>query len=598
MNRSKQMAIAVVALALACGSTMVSSAHAAGEKDFTAGLALYKSKDYLGAYVKWRNSADAGNAGATFNIGFLLEKGFGVKKDDVASVRWYRKAADLGNVQAMYVMGLRYAAGRGIKEDQAEAVRWYRKAADLGNMWAMNNLAVRYANGKGIEKDEAEAVRLYLKAAEKGNAVSMFNMGVRYENGRGVTKDKDQATKWYKKALAGGHTKAKAALDRLSGKLKPKPAPKITPKTTTRPTKPKRNLSPGPILGEIRIVGFNFAPRGWAFCDGQILPINQNQSLFSILGTTYGGDGRTSFGLPDLRGRSPVNVGGLGNQKIRHGQKLGALQVEPAKGQTGVVTNPTHGLRYVIALQGLFPSRTKSNVGGRFTGEIIMFAGNFSPNGWAACDGKKLAVADYKALYQAIGKTYGGDDKQFSLPDLRGRVMVHAGRGPGLVAAKIGEKGGGKKVTRHKTSPNPVTTAAYLGIHHVIVQDGVDPAGNGGGVEQFVGEVRILAGKSTPRGWAACDGQLLAVSQNDALFSLFGTLYGGDGRSTFGLPGLRGRSPVHCGQGPGLSVTMQGSKQGGNSVTVTTDDNKSTTLQPTLVTRYIVGLVGIYPSRN
>jgi len=64
-----------------------------------------------------------------------------------------------------------------------------------------------------------------------------------------------------------------------------------------------------PFLAEIRIVGFNFAPRGWAFCDGQILPINQNQSLYSLLGTTYGGDGRTSFALPDLRSRTPIHKG-------------------------------------------------------------------------------------------------------------------------------------------------------------------------------------------------------------------------------------------------------------------------------------------------
>ena len=68
---------------------------------------------------------------------------------------------------------------------------------------------------------------------------------------------------------------------------------------------------PDPFLGEIAIFGFNFAPRGWAFCDGQILPINQNQSLYSLIGTTYGGDGRTSFALPDLRGRTPVHFGGL-----------------------------------------------------------------------------------------------------------------------------------------------------------------------------------------------------------------------------------------------------------------------------------------------
>ena len=64
-----------------------------------------------------------------------------------------------------------------------------------------------------------------------------------------------------------------------------------------------------PFLGEIRIYGFNFAPRSWAACDGQLLPINQNQSLFSLLGTTYGGDGRTTFALPDLRGRAPMHEG-------------------------------------------------------------------------------------------------------------------------------------------------------------------------------------------------------------------------------------------------------------------------------------------------
>lgn len=79
-----------------------------------------------------------------------------------------------------------------------------------------------------------------------------------------------------------------------------------------------------PFLAEVRIVGFNFAPRGWAFCDGQILPINQNQSLYSLLGTTYGGDGRTSFALPDMRGRTPIHVGrSEGGSEHREGQKSG-----------------------------------------------------------------------------------------------------------------------------------------------------------------------------------------------------------------------------------------------------------------------------------
>ena len=64
-----------------------------------------------------------------------------------------------------------------------------------------------------------------------------------------------------------------------------------------------------PFLGEVRLMSFGFAPKGWALCNGQFLPINQNQALFSILGTTYGGNGQTTFALPDLRSRTPIHVG-------------------------------------------------------------------------------------------------------------------------------------------------------------------------------------------------------------------------------------------------------------------------------------------------
>ncbi len=87
--------------------------------------------------------------------------------------------------------------------------------------------------------------------------------------------------------------------------------------------------------------------------------------------------------------------------------------------------------------------------------------------------------------------------------------------------------------------------------------------------EPFVGEIRMFAGNFAPRGWALCDGQLLAVSQNDALFSLFGTIYGGDGRTTFGLPDLRGRIPIHAGTGPGLSPRRLGAKGGSENETLT-----------------------------
>jgi microcystin-dependent protein len=99
-----------------------------------------------------------------------------------------------------------------------------------------------------------------------------------------------------------------------------------------------------PFLAEVRMVGFNFAPRGWAFCDGQILPINQNQSLYSLLGTTYGGDGRTSFALPDLRGRTPIHVAQGHSLGQKSGEETHTLSVnEMAAHSHNMQANSTTG---------------------------------------------------------------------------------------------------------------------------------------------------------------------------------------------------------------------------------------------------------------
>lgn len=82
-----------------------------------------------------------------------------------------------------------------------------------------------------------------------------------------------------------------------------------------------------PLIGEIKFFAGNFAPRGWALCEGQLLAINSNTALFSILGTTYGGDGRTTFGLPDLRGRAPIQQGnGPGLPSVRLGERFGSYE--------------------------------------------------------------------------------------------------------------------------------------------------------------------------------------------------------------------------------------------------------------------------------
>ncbi len=169
--------------------------------------------------------------------------------------------------------------------------------------------------------------------------------------------------------------------------------------------------------------------------------------------------------------------------------------------------------------------------------------------------------------------------------------------------------------------------------------------------EPFVGEIRMFAGNFAPRGWAFCDGQLLAISQNDALFSLLGTIYGGDGRTTFGLPDLRGRVPIHQGSGAGLPNYRLGAKNGtenetlsvnqmashshplkasgdaagdtavlgnvpatttgtaiystatsdatmGPVITATGGSQSHTNVMPFLCIHFIIALVGIYPSRS
>ena len=380
-----------------------------------------------------------------------------------------------------------------------------------------------------------------------------------------------------------------------------------------------------PFLGEITMFAGNFAPRGWAFTDGQILPISQNNALFSLLGTQYGGDGRTTFALPDLRGRSPMREGagpGLSNSLI--GQKKGVDNVTLTQAQMpihnhqvqfdppGLLTStdaggnqshtnmkPTLGINFNIALQGLFPSRNSKLADIEqslepFIADIGMFAGNFAPRNYASTDGQLLPINQNQALFSLLGTTYGGDGRTtFGLPDLRGRLPVHEGQGPGLSDYRLGEKGGTENETltlnelpvHTHLADDPVLNAGggqahdniqpYQAVNYIIATQGVYPSRNSdlGDIVQniddpFIGEVRMFAGNFAPRGWQFCDGQLLSIASNTALFSLLGTNYGGDGRTTFGLPDLQGRVPVHPGSGPGLRTWTLGEKFGSEMETL------------------------------
>jgi microcystin-dependent protein len=116
-----------------------------------------------------------------------------------------------------------------------------------------------------------------------------------------------------------------------------------------------------PFLSEIRIMSFVFAPKGWALCNGQLLPINQNQALFSLLGTTFGGDGRVNFALPDLRGRTPIHVGSGHTLGERGGEQAHTLSISEipththvaqGSGNTGNTQDATNNVL------GVVPGRT------------------------------------------------------------------------------------------------------------------------------------------------------------------------------------------------------------------------------------------------
>lgn len=136
-----------------------------------------------------------------------------------------------------------------------------------------------------------------------------------------------------------------------------------------------------PYLSEIKIMSFGFPPKGWAFCNGQLLPINQNQALFSLLGTTYGGDGRVNFGLPNLQGRTPMHMGNGHTLGEMGGEQAHTLSISelPAHTHTWGATNtpanaqsPTGNLLGGAAEY----NGTATNIVGMYPGELSIVGGS------------------------------------------------------------------------------------------------------------------------------------------------------------------------------------------------------------------------------
>ena len=234
-------------------------------------------------------------------------------------------------------------------------------------------------------------------------------------------------------------------------------------------------MSNQPFIGQISTMASRFVPRGWAVCDGSLLQISQNKLLFSMIGNVYGGDGVSTFGLPDLRGRLAIHngegfpIGSIGGQEqvtltvdqlpshshVPQAVPAPARLASPAWagwafGSDSYTTDPLDALmsqktvatagdgephdnmmpflaiNFIIAIEGVTPNPDEDAGNEFFVAEVRMAAFNFAPRGWLPANGQLLPIATHQALFAILGTTYGGDGKSnFALPNLQDRTPIH-----------------------------------------------------------------------------------------------------------------------------------------------------------------------------
>lgn len=232
-------------------------------------------------------------------------------------------------------------------------------------------------------------------------------------------------------------------------------------------------------VGQVMLVGFNFAPAGAALpAQGQLVPIGSYYKLYSLLGNTFGGQPGATFGLPDLRGKAPA------------------------------------GLHYIICTHGTFPLHAGNSAYGQscnYQGQVVMVSFNFSPVGTVAARGELESSTKYPLLFTRLGYTFGGTpgSGMFRVPDLRGQA-------PAGMAYRICASGA------YPASQSP---------HRAWCN--------------WIGQIVLSSfNVASLRGTLPARGQVLPIGGNQALFSLFGNVFGGSQTmSTFALPNLTGKAP-------------------------------------------------------
>ena len=245
-----------------------------------------------------------------------------------------------------------------------------------------------------------------------------------------------------------------------------------------------------PFVAEIRIFPFNFAPKGWAFCDGQLLTISQNTALFSLLGTFYGGDAKVTFALPNLQGSAAMHT-----TQYSGNSPFGEFSL----GQTG-------GEQYVTLLTSEMPSHTHT------------------ARADAATPQRDVHDAQQLRARLEHGDQYVLEQCDAAVGPDESRHDQRRGRQP---AAQQHDAVSHAELLHRPSGRLP---AAYVERGRIRWEPRLCPRS---------GSCRST---SRPKGWALCNGQTLPINQNQPLFALLGTTYGGNGQTTFALPNLQGRT--------------------------------------------------------
>ncbi|MDK2867457.1 MAG: hypothetical protein PWP51_2346 [Clostridiales bacterium] len=241
-------------------------------------------------------------------------------------------------------------------------------------------------------------------------------------------------------------------------------------------------------VGEIKIFAGNFAPKNWAYCDGQMLSKEKYKALYDLIGTTYGSDGDSTFALPDLRGRVPVHKGtGTGLSTYQLGQKRGEASVQLKEYQL-----PKHTHVFYVSTQP---------------------ATDTNPHNLLIANSKINLYKDAKSSEKRVA----------------------------MASETISETGGGKP----HTNLQPFTSIAYI----ICINEETPTEGDAGSdevlMDQFIGEVRAFSYYNVPKGWLRCNGKSFGINKYSSLYGVIDDQFGGKSHVEFNVPNITERIVIH-----------------------------------------------------